>query len=94
MKKWWFWPTVAAVLFIMFSLGYAWAGEKEELILKKQVVMERMEKLKAQSALIQLQFGILQQELVDLENRIKAVMEKESKAKPEEKKDAGKNKKN
>ncbi len=61
-----------------------WAGEKEELQLQKQVLQERIEKFVTQNQLIQILFERAKQDFAVVEQKIKALEDKEKATKKPE----------
>ena len=65
-------------LVLMFAVP-AWAGEKEELELKKQVLQERIAKNQAFIQLLTLQIDQAQKEQKEIEAKLKNITPKETK---------------
>lgn len=59
---------IAVLLVIPF---FSFAGEKEELDLKKQLLEERIVRIEAQGQYLQMLFNRTQQELAEVKNKIK-----------------------
>lgn len=82
---------LGVAVLLLFAPVFIMAGEKEELLLKKEVLTERRDKLVTQNQLIQMHFQVNQNELSAVEAKIKKLEEKEAEErkdktkKPEEK---------
>ncbi len=66
------------------TYSIVWADEKAELNLQKQVIQERIEKFVVQNQLIQILFERAKQDLTAVEQRLKAIEEKEKVSKKPE----------
>lgn len=62
---------LSVILAVFFLCTVAWAGEKEELDLKKQVLTERFQKIQLQQTLLQQQIEITKKEYDEIEAKLK-----------------------
>ena len=70
------------VIIALWFPFHSWAGEKEELQLQRLVILERMEKLKAQSQVLAIQFEAAKIDLQNIEAKLTPILEKEKKVDP------------
>lgn len=75
---------LGVAVLLLFAPVFIMAGEKEELLLKKEVLTERRDKLVTQNQLVQLLFQANQNELVAIEEKIKELGKKEAEKKKTE----------
>lgn len=68
-----FWPLILTMSLITVALvcNGAWAGEKEELTLKRELIVEKANRLQLQQTLIQREFAELQAALKDVDEKLK-----------------------
>jgi len=59
------------MVFALMMGGIAIAGEKEELTLKKELIIEKANRLQLQQTLIQREFADLQGQLKDVDEKLK-----------------------
>jgi len=80
-----YWTKVFTAFFIaVFVLAgsiYCHAGEKEELTLKRELIIEKANRLQLQQTLIQREFAELQAALKDVDAKLKKYEKKEEKKK-------------
>ncbi len=79
---------VAILLSIVMGLGIAYAGEKEELLLKQRAIQAEMAAIETSFRLLPYQFKEKQEELTKVQQQLQAMEAAEKKAveKPSEKK--------
>ena len=69
------------MVFALMMGGIAIAGEKEELTLKKELIIEKANRLQLQQTLIQREFAELQAALKDVDEKLKKYAPKQEKKK-------------
>lgn len=82
---------VLVIIGLMVCAAPAWAGDKEELVLKQQLLQEKMTRYEIQFQLLQIQFKEAKEELAILNNRLAEIQKKEEavkKAEPAKEEDA------
>ena len=72
---------VVCLLLILCFAVPALAGEKEELTLKRELIIEKANRLQLQQTLIQREFADLQGQLKDVDERLKKYAPKQEKKK-------------
>ena len=72
---------VICLLMILCFAVPAMAGEKEELTLKRELIIEKANRLQLQQTLIQREFADLQGQLKDVDERLKKYAPKQEKKK-------------
>ena len=72
---------VICLLLILCFAVPALAGEKEELTLKRELIIEKASRLQLQQTLIQREFADLQGQLKDVDERLKKYAPKQEKKK-------------
>lgn len=68
---------VIVVIVLMVSVSLTYAGEKEELQLKAQLMQERMVRIELQSRLLQQDYSAAQKELQNASAKLKDIEAKE-----------------
>jgi len=71
---------ICLLLMLCFAVP-ALAGEKEELTLKRELIIEKANRLQLQQTLIQREFADLQGQLKDVDERLKKYAPKQEKKK-------------
>ena len=69
------------MVFALMMGGIAIAGEKEELTLKKELIIEKANRLQLQQTLIQREFADLQAALKDVDEKLKKYAPKKEEGK-------------
>lgn len=72
---------VVCLLMILAFAVPCFAGEKEELTLKRDLIIEKANRLQLQQTLIQREFADLQGQLKDVDERLKKYVPKQEKKK-------------
>ena len=72
---------IICLLMILCFAVPALAGEKEELTLKRELIIEKANRLQLQQTLIQREFADLQGQLKDVDERLKKYAPKQEKKK-------------
>ncbi len=77
---------VAVMLIVVIGLGIAWAGDREELLLKQRAIQAEMAAIETSFRLLPYQFKEKQEELTKIQQQLQALEAAEKKAKEPEKK--------
>jgi hypothetical protein len=86
MKKGFVVSVLAGSMLLVSS--FCFAGDKEELVLKQQLLQERQARIEAQAQILQVGYKQTQDELKDVTDKLNILIKKEEAAKNEKEKEA------